>query len=286
MSGDTLAADAGEGFLSVTLATDLDEAQSQAALGDVAEQLAAQPVLERLDNFGSQVAGEARGMAGLALLAGMAVIVIYLWVRFQNVLFGVGAVVALLHDVLIVLGLVGLSRWLAGNVVGEMLLLDAFKIDLPMVAAFLTLVGYSVNDTIVVFDRIRESRKKHEPMSWSLLNNSINQTLSRTLLTGLTTWLVAVILYGVGGQGIHGFAFVLVAGVVVGTYSSIYIASPVLMWLGQTGSMDQESKPISLTAEPQGNQALATHAAAVRNPQAGNSQFNKRDKGRRKRSGH
>jgi SecD/SecF fusion protein len=167
-----------------------------------------------------------------------------------------------------------------------LLLLDAFKIDLPMVAAFLTLVGYSVNDTIVVFDRIRESRKKHEPMSWSLLNNSINQTLSRTLLTGLTTWLVAVILYGVGGQAIHGFAFVLVAGVVVGTYSSVYIASPVLMWLGQTGSMNQENNPISPTAEPQGDQALATHAAAVRKPQAGNSQSKKQNKGRRKRSGH
>ena len=248
--------------------------------------MAAQPVLDRLDNFGSQVAGEARGLAGLALLAGMAMIVIYLWVRFQNVLFGVGAVVALLHDVLMVLGLVGLSRWLAGNMVGEMLLLDAFKIDLPMVAAFLTLVGYSVNDTIVVFDRIRESRKRHEPMSWSLLNSSINQTLSRTLLTGLTTWLVALILYGVGGQGIHGFAFVLVAGVLVGTYSSVYIASPVLMWLGQPGPMDPKVKPIAPTVEPQGEQTLATHAAASRDPQANNSQSKKRNKGQRMRGGY
>jgi SecD/SecF fusion protein len=101
-----------------------------------------------------------------------------------------------------------------------------------MVAAFLTLVGYSVNDTIVVFDRIRDTRLRFEPLSWSILNNSVNAMFSRTLLTGLTTWLVAVILYGVGGKGVHGFAFVMLTGVLVGTYSSIYIASPLLMWLG------------------------------------------------------
>ena len=246
LTGDTAAANPGDGFVKMTIATDLELEPVRTALNQVRVQLA-QPSLERLDSFGGQVASEARGTAALALLAGMAVIVVYLWVRFQNVLFGLGAVFALLHDVLVVLGLVGLSRWLAGNVVGETLLLDEFKIDLPMVAAFLTLVGYSVNDTIVVFDRIRESRKRHQPMTWSLLNNSINQTLSRTLLTGLTTWLVAVILYGVGGQGIHGFAFVLVTGVIVGTYSSVYIASPVLMWLDgrETGQTTKKSAPPS-----------------------------------------
>ena len=145
-----------------------------------------------------------------------------------------------------------------------------------MVAAFLTLVGYSVNDTIVVFDRIRESQKKHQPMSWSLLNASINQTLSRTLLTGLTTWLVALILYGVGGQGIHGFAFVLVAGVVVGTYSSIYIASPVLMWLARrdtekvnprlsTESPAAEEQPVNTVGPQQTPAKLVNPKAAASN---------------------
>ncbi len=287
LTGETAAPHVGDGFVTVSLATDLEVAKVRTALAEVGAQLAAQPVLERLDNFGSQVAGEARGTAALALLAGMAVIVVYLWVRFQNVLFGLGAVIALLHDVLIVLGLIGLSRWLAGNVVGDALLLDSFKIDLPMVAAFLTLIGYSVNDTIVVFDRIRELRKRHEPISWSLLNNSINQTLSRTLLTSLTTWIVAVILYGVGGQGLHGFSFVLVAGVVVGTYSSIYIASPVLMWLSGQGATKQASTPSAESTErPAGQDESKGDPVLVASPKRiahdGNTHGKNHRKGRRR----
>jgi len=114
--------------------------------------------------------------------------------------------------------------------VGRLLGLEPFKINLAVIAAFLTLVGYSVNDTIVVFDRIREVRGRNQKITWELINSAVNQTLSRTILTSFTTWLVSLILYAVGGAAIHGMAFCLVVGVVVGTYSSIYIASPMLIW--------------------------------------------------------
>ena len=112
-------------------------------------------------------------------------------------------------------------------------MLDDFKIDLPSVAALLTLVGYSVNDTIVVFDRIREVRGKNPDLTPKMLNDSVNQTLSRTILSSLTVWLVVFVLYVFGGPGVHLFAFVMVVGVIVGTYSSIYIASPLLLMFGE-----------------------------------------------------
>ena len=101
-------------------------------------------------------------------------------------------------------------------------------------AAFLVIIGYSLSDTIVVFDRIREVRGKSPDLTAEMINTSINQTLGRTLLTSLTTLIVVIILYIFGGKGIHGFAFALVVGVLVGTYSSIFVASPVLLWMGQS----------------------------------------------------
>ena len=111
---------------------------------------------------------------------------------------------------------------------GKALLITDFKIDLSMVAAILTVIGYSLNDTIVVFDRIRENRGRIGSLNPGLLNNSLNQTLSRTLLTSTTTFLVVFILYGWGGKGVHGFSFALLIGVVVGTYSSVGVATPLL----------------------------------------------------------
>ncbi|MCA9258660.1 MAG: protein translocase subunit SecDF, partial [Planctomycetales bacterium] len=108
---------------------------------------------------------------------------------------------------------------------------EKFQISLPLVAAFLTIIGYSLNDTIVVFDRIREVKGKSPRLTADMINTSINQTLSRTLLTSLTTLLTVLILYIWGGDGIHAFAFALVVGVIVGTYSSIFIASPFLLWM-------------------------------------------------------
>jgi SecD/SecF fusion protein len=158
----------------------------------------------------------------------------YIWIRFQRVVYGLAAVIALIHDVLITLGAIALSFYLAGSL--GFLKIEEFSISLPIVAAFLTIIGYSLNDTIVVFDRIREVRGKSPDLTETMINQSINQTLSRTVLTSLTTLIVVAILYWFGGQGIHGFAYALVVGVIVGTYSSVFVASPVLLWLSKPRS--------------------------------------------------
>jgi len=143
--------------------------------------------------------------------------------------YGIAAVAALVHDVLITIGAIAVSYWLADAL--GFLLVDQFKISLTVVAALLTVIGYSLNDTIVVFDRIRETKGKSLRLTSGMINDSINSTLSRTLLTSLTTLLVVVVLYFFGGDGIHAFAFSLVIGITIGTYSSIFIASPLLLWL-------------------------------------------------------
>ena len=111
----------------------------------------------------------------------------------------------------------------------SILQIDQFKIDLPIVAAFLTLIGFSVNDTIVIFDRIREIKGKTPVLTDKMVNDALNQTLSRTILTSFTAWLVVVILFFFGGEGLHGFAFALVVGFLSGTYSTVYIATPILI---------------------------------------------------------
>ena len=179
--------------------------------------------------IGAEVAGETQGVAFGALLASIVGIVLYIWFRFQRVVFGLAAVVALVHDVLITLGAVAATYFLADYL--GFLQIEEFKINLPMIAAFLTIIGYSINDTIVIFDRIREVKGKSPHITRDIINRSINGTLSRTLLTSLTTFMVAVVLYFAGGQGIHGFAFAIVIGVAVGTYSSIFIAAPLLLWM-------------------------------------------------------
>jgi SecD/SecF fusion protein len=220
------------GYAKAQLETDLDQAALEKLLPDTAARLADQSMFERLENFGGQVAKEMQTAAIIAVILSMLVIVGYLWIRFQNVRYGLGAIVAVIHDVLVALGLVALSKWVAGTFVGNALMVEDFKINLPMIAAFLTLVGYSVNDTIVIFDRIREVKGKRKEITWELINDSVNQTLSRTLLTSLTVWMVVLILYTMGGSAIHGFSFCLLVGLISGTYSTIYIASPVLMWFG------------------------------------------------------
>ena len=185
--------------------------------------------------IGGQVAGDTRTLAIAALLTSLLGIVGYIWIRFQRVIFGLAAVIALVHDVLITLGAIAVSafavNWMAPAM--GVLLIEEFKISLPVVAALLTIIGYSLNDTIVVFDRIREVRGKSPELTGGMINTSINQTLGRTLLTSLTTFVVVAILYAFGGQGIHAFAFCLVIGVIVGTYSSIFVASPALLWMAQ-----------------------------------------------------
>jgi SecD/SecF fusion protein len=156
-------------------------------------------------------------------------IIIYLWVRFEKVTYGLAAVVAVIHDVIVTLGAIALSAWLADAL--GFLLIEEFKISLPVVAALLTIIGYSLNDTIVIFDRIREVRGKSPVLTRDMINLSVNQTLSRTILTTFITMILVVVLYAVGGDGIHGFAFALVVGVVSGTYSTIYVACPILLWM-------------------------------------------------------
>ena len=179
--------------------------------------------------FGPQIAGDMQMLALTAMLFSFAGIITYIWLRFQHVTFGIAAVVALLHDVLVTLAAMALSFYVADAL--GVLLIEDFKISLPVIAAFLTIIGYSLNDTIVVFDRIREVRGKSHDLTDVMLNKSINQTLNRTLLTSVTTLIVVLVLYVFGGSGIHGFAFALVVGVIAGTYSSIFIAAPTLLVL-------------------------------------------------------
>ncbi len=192
------------------------------------------PVFHSSNKIGTKVAGKTTTLAGTALAFSLLGIVAYIWIRFQKVVFGLAAVVALVHDVLITLGAIAISGYLYQNSIFGLLQIDNFKISLPIVAAFLTIIGYSLNDTIVVFDRIREVRGKSPDLTPEMLNTSINQTLSRTMLTSVTTLIVVFVLFWLGGQAIHGFAFALVVGVLVGTYSSIFVASPVLLWMHKT----------------------------------------------------
>lgn len=187
------------------------------------------PYFPTTSGVGGQIARETQLQALAAMIASLLGIIAYVWIRFQNVAFGLAAVVALVHDVLIVLGAIALSHFVAGSL--GFIGIDNFKISLPIVAALLTIIGYSLNDTIVVFDRIREVRGKRAEITADMINTSICQTLSRTILTSLTTFIVVFILYWFGGDAIHGFAFALVVGVIVGTYSSIFVASPTLLWL-------------------------------------------------------
>jgi SecD/SecF fusion protein len=203
-------------------------------LSDTSKEFQARPQPERLENFDSQLAQETQTRALIAIVASWMAILLYLWFRFGNWTFGLAAVLCLIHDLFFTLGIIALCHWLHNiPFFGTVLGLRDFKIDLQTVAALLTLVGYSVNDTIVVFDRIREVRGKNPELTPKMINDSVNQTLSRTLLTSLVTWLVVLVLYILGGEGVHLFAFVMVVGVIVGTYSSIYIASPLLLIFGE-----------------------------------------------------
>ena len=193
---------------------------AQANLGDeILETLrAAHPgVVMRQSNYvGPAVGDELTEDGGLALLAALFVVMIYILFRFTKQ-FSIGAVVALIHDVLIVLGIFAVARW---------------TFDLSVLAALLAVIGYSLNDTIVVSDRIRENfRKIRKATPVAVINTSLNQTLGRTLVTSMTTLFVLVALLIAGGEMIRGFALALTIGVVVGTYSSIYVAANMLLYL-------------------------------------------------------
>lgn len=173
--------------------------------------------ISKVDFVGSQVGDELVEQGSLALLYAIMGILIYVTIRFEW-RFSLGAIAALVHDVIITAGV--FSIW-------------QVEFDLTVLAALLAVIGYSLNDTIVVFDRIRENfRKGRKSSTEEVINNSIGQTLSRTVITSLTTMLVLVALFYFGGALIHGFAFALIVGVVVGTYSSIFVASTTTLALG------------------------------------------------------
>ena len=185
--------------------------------------------LPRVRQFDPSVGKEQKQRALIAIVLSLFAIVTYVWIRFGNVRYGIAAITALVHDVCITLGAVTACTYLASTKIGEILLVGDFKINLAMIAAFLTLIGYSLNDTIVVFDRIRENRRKARFLSPTVITNSINQTISRTILTSFTTFIVVLIMYIFGGPGLRGFTFAIGFGIIVGTYSSIAIAAPILL---------------------------------------------------------
>ncbi|WP_405111187.1 protein translocase subunit SecF [Phaeobacter sp. BS52] len=170
-----------------------------------------------VESVGPKVSGELVQTAVLAVALAIGAVLIYIWLRFEWQ-FALGAVAALVHDVVLTIG-----------VFSEL----QIKFDLAIIAALLTIVGYSLNDTVVVFDRVRENlrRYKKKPLA-EVLNISINETLSRTVMTSVTTLLALISLYVLGGDVIRGFVFAMIWGVIIGTYSSIFVASTILLWLG------------------------------------------------------
>jgi preprotein translocase subunit SecF len=177
------------------------------------------PTMRRVEFVGPQVGDELRDDGGLAVLYALVAILIYVMLRFEF-RFSLGSVAALIHDVLLTVGFFSITQ---------------APFDLTVLAAVLAVIGYSLNDTIVVFDRIRENfRKMRKATPLEVINGSINQTLSRTIMTSLTTLFVLLALFFVGGEVIHSFALALLVGVLIGTYSSIYIASSLLVLLNVT----------------------------------------------------
>jgi preprotein translocase subunit SecF len=173
--------------------------------------------MRRVEHVGAQIGEELTEQGGLAMLFALIGILIYVAMRFEW-RFALGAVLATVHDTVFTLGFFALF---------------GIEFDLTVLAALLAVIGYSLNDTIVVFDRIRENfRRMRTGTVADVMNVSINQTLSRTIMTSATTLLVVVSLFLFGGQVIHGFALALIVGIVIGTVSSIYVASPLALWLG------------------------------------------------------
>jgi preprotein translocase subunit SecF len=185
----------------------------EAALQDVAPGI----TFPSVESVGPKVSGELIQSAALAVVIAIAVVLIYIWLRFEWQ-FAVGAVGALVHDIVLTIGVFSALQ---------------IKFDLAIIAALLTIVGYSLNDTVVVFDRVRENLRRYKQKNLSeLLNQSINETLSRTAMTSVTTLLALISLFALGGDVIRGFVFAMIWGVVVGTYSSVFVASSTLLRLG------------------------------------------------------
>jgi len=196
-----------------------DQAQTDALNKAEAALAEAYPNFELMSTqvLGTKVSGELKKKGAMAVILALMMVLIYIWFRFEWQ-FGAGAVAALTHDVILTIGVFSFT---------------ALEFNLSIVAAILTIVGYSLNDTVIVYDRIRENLRKYKkkPLK-EVLDLSINDTLSRTIMTSVTTLLALLALYIWGGVGLHGFAFAMIWGVLVGTYSSIFVAAPILLLLG------------------------------------------------------
>ena len=187
--------------------------QVQAVLRDIAPDI----IFPSVESVGPKVSGELIQSASWAVFIAMTVVLIYIWLRFEWQ-FAVGAVGAIVHDIVLTIGVFSVLQ---------------IKFDLAIIAALLTIVGYSLNDTVVVFDRVRENLRRYKKKDLAeVLNMSINETLSRTVMTSVTTLLALVSLFVLGGDVIRGFVFAMIWGVLVGTYSSVFVASSTLLSLG------------------------------------------------------
>jgi len=181
------------------------------------QELAPDISFDSVESVGPKVSGELIQSAILSVALAIGAVLVYIWMRFEWQ-FAVGAVAALVHDVILTIGIFSELQ---------------IKFDLAIIAALLTIVGYSLNDTVVVFDRVRENLRKYKKLSLGeVLNLSINETLSRTVMTSVTTLLALISLYVLGGDVIRGFVFAMIWGVIVGTYSSVFVASAILLYLG------------------------------------------------------
>ena len=192
--------------------------QQTAAAAKVGQVLTAEipgTEIRRVESVGPQVSGELLTTGILAIVLAVCAVLFYIWLRFEWQ-FGVGAVVALGHDVALTVGVFSLI---------------GLEFNLSTIAAILTIVGYSLNDTVVVYDRVRENLRKYKKMSLSdLLDQSVNETLSRTLMTSLTTLIALGAMFTLGPEVIKGFTFAMMWGIVIGTYSSVFVAAPLLLW--------------------------------------------------------
>ncbi|MBX3378894.1 MAG: protein translocase subunit SecD [Phycisphaeraceae bacterium] len=201
--------------------------------------------------FSPAIAESFRAQAIVATTLSFVLISIYIWIRFKSLRFSAAALIALVHDVVVVVSCLALSQLLYQNSttepIAQALGILPFRIDLNMIAALLTIAGYSLNDTIVIMDRIRETKGKSAEADYDMINTAVNHTLSRTVITGGTTLFSCVALYVMGGEGMRSFAFALTIGLIVGTYSSVGVAAP-LVWSGKRRKADEQVQPVRGTA--------------------------------------
>jgi len=202
-------------LVKIDLKKDTDKEYIRSIKEKLSANIGSQINFRRVENVGPKVSAELLQSGLLAITLSLTAMLFYIWIRFEWQ-FSLGAIVAIMHDVIITIGLFSLL---------------SYEVNLSIVAAVLTIVGYSMNDTVIIFDRIRENLKKYTKISiLEIADNSINQTLSRTLITSITTLLALLSIYLFGGTILKGFSFAMIVGVIIGTYSSIFVATPILKY--------------------------------------------------------